>query len=70
MTVENISWSRKNVADLGGGRTRDSWSQVGRASNWATEAGTYGVYISQLIRFDRAWHTYITTDVRKKKDYN
>ena len=31
----------KNVADLAGVKPQTSWSPVGRASNWATEAGNW-----------------------------
>ena len=43
MTVENIS--RKNVAEPVGVEPATSWSPVGRASNWATEAGLLALYI-------------------------
>ena len=41
MSVENILYQspRKNVADPEGVEPAVSWSPVGRASNWATEAG-------------------------------
>ena len=63
MTIENISWSismkeccRPRGAGRGWGRVGEpatSWSPVGRASNWATEANQ-----GRFISFHRLWRTW------------
>ena len=44
-----------------------SWSPVGRASNWATEAGYIQVYIDIYVRISLGGHNLGTFDARKMK---
>ena len=52
MTIENIPWSNLYERMLAGVEPATSWSTVGRAPNWATEAG---------------WRSCVTIKKKQKK---